>query len=232
MAANKKNTGKSNSVRSTSKKKTTSKKNNSRARKQDQSILSSPIVVHGLVFVDMLLFSGLFMYIDRDSVIAGGVRYFFGGLFGIMAYFIPLLFLGILLYLIYTKDIKKMWGKFALSFGAIIDMCAIISLFSGDSVEDAFEKCGSLVSGGGLVGAFLANNFSKLIGNIGAAIVLIITFIVLACLTTNFNIVPYMVYWVKRFCGFSTEVGDKVKKKNLEREERLRRMIEDRKSVV
>ena len=227
MAASKKNTGKGNSTRSASKKRVTSKKNNSRSKKQDQGIFNNPIFVHGVAFGFLILFSGLFMYIDRDSFIAGGIRYFFGGLFGIMAYFIPLLFLGTLIYLIYTKDIKKMWAKFALSLGAIVDMCAIISLFSGDSVENAFYYSGSYVSGGGLIGAFLANNFSKLIGNIGTAIVLMITFVVLGCLITNFNIVPYIVYLSKRICGFSTEVGDRVKQKNMEREERLRQMIED-----
>ena len=106
MAASKKNTGKSNSGRSASKKKTTSKRSNTGSKKQDQGILNNPIFVHGLVFGFLILFSGLFMYIDRDSFIAGGIRYFFGGLFGVMAYFIPLLFLGTLIYLIYTKDIK------------------------------------------------------------------------------------------------------------------------------
>ena len=88
MAVRKKSASKTRS----SGKKTTNRGGSSRAKTEEQRFVSSPIFIHGLVWGIMLLISVLFMYIDRKSFMAIGVRYLYGGLLGFTAYFVPFLF--------------------------------------------------------------------------------------------------------------------------------------------
>ena len=206
------------------KRKTNTKKN---APSREESIVKSPLFIHGVVWVLLSLFSALFMYIDTNSTLAENMQGLFGGLFGIMAYMIPLVFFGTLFYLIYFKSVRQLWLKFLLCILEVIDVGTIIGLFAKYGPEKAFLYCSQNVNGGGVLGVFCASKLSGLIGNVGSMFVLVVLFIIIGCLITRFNIMPYLIFGIKRICGISTEAAVRVKNKYDEHETQLRERIEE-----
>ncbi|MCH5211744.1 MAG: DNA translocase FtsK [Oscillospiraceae bacterium] len=217
--ATKKRTGRKPEKRKTNTKTTTPSK--------EESIVKSPLFIHGVIWAMLSLFSSLFMYIDTKSALAETMQGLFGGLFGIMAYMMPLVFFGTLFYLIYFKSIKQLWIKFSLCILELIDIGTIIGLFAKYEPGKAFEYCSRNVNGGGVLGVFCASKLSGLIGSVGAMFLLVVLFIVIACIITRFNILPYLIFGVKRICGISTEAAVKVKTKYDERETQLRERMEE-----
>lgn len=200
----------------TNTKKKGSVKKKSAPKKQEQSLFSTPMFVHGVVLSVMFMFTALFMYINTEAVLAQASQRMLGGVFGIMAYMIPVIICGALIYLVYYKCLRRMWLKLSLSFLALADLCAMIGIFANYSVESAYKVCGSSVNGGGVVGVAIAEFMEWLIGPVASFIILLVLFVVLACFISHVNILPYMVNGVKKFVGFSDDVKVKVKEKHEE----------------
>ena len=216
--ANKKTTKK----RTNTKGKGTTAKKKASKKNTEASLLKSPIFVHGLIWSVLFVFTSLFMYINTDAVLAEAVRSFFGGVFGVMAYMVPVLFCGTLVYLAYYKSLGKFWLKFILTLALMCDLCAMIGIFADYGVSSAYEICASRINGGGVVGVAIANAMSNLIGSVGSFIILLILFIALASFIANVNFLPYIEKAINNLVGFSGRVGEKVKTKH-EENERIRR---------
>ncbi len=215
MAEKKKTSGKA---------KTASKKN---AAPVNESFFSSPLFLHGLIWTVMFAFTGLFMYINTDAVIAEAIRGTLGGLFGIMSFMIPVIFLGTLGYLIYYRSVSRMWIKFVLSICALTDMSAIIGLFADYDASVAFDMCSEYMNGGGLVGVSVASFLSGLIGPVASFLLSAVLFIVFGCLITRVNLIPYLVKYSKMMLGYSVDMGGKMKRRTEEYVRRRRETAEN-----
>lgn len=205
------------SKKSTNTRKKTSAKG--KAKKQQQvetNILKSSLFIHGLVWSVIFVFTALFMYIDTNAVLAEAAQKMLGGLFGVMAYMIPVIFCGTLIYLVYFKSVKQLWIKFTLLLVSVCDLCALIGIFADYSTGSAYRVCGEKMNGGGVIGVGIAEFFERYIGPVASFIILFVLFIVLACFITRTNILPYLEKGIRRLVGLSGEVGEKVKEKHEE----------------
>ncbi len=192
------------------KKKTNNKK---KAPAKQGSIFATPVFIHGAIWAVLFMFTSLFMYINTDAVLAEASRELLGGLFGVMAYIIPVIFCGTLIYLVYTKSVGKLWIKFGLTMLALICICGIIGIFAEYSTGSAYMMCSETVTGGGVVGVAVAEFFENYIGGVATFILLFVLFIVFACLISAVNIIPYLEKGIKALVGASTELGENIKHK-------------------
>lgn len=205
------------SKKSSKKRKTTGKRRPAKKiNNQSGGLFANPIFVHGLIWSAVFALTSLFMYINTDAVLAQAARRSMGGLFGIMSYTIPIIFGGTLIYLVYFKSVKKLWGKFVMLAAELCDMSAIIGIFASYGSGSAYRICSEKMNGGGVIGVGIAEFLKKYIGSVASFVVLVIMFVTLACFITRTNILPYLEKQIRNLVGFSGEVGDKVKTKHEE----------------
>ena len=205
--------------------KSTSKKRQTVAR--EESVLKNSVFVHGVVWSLLFVFSALFMYLGSDALLAKAVRDCLGGLFGITSYTVPVIFGGTLIYLVYYRNVGRMWYKFILSVAAMTEISALIGLFARYDASAAYDICSAYINGGGLVGVVIAQTMSSVITSVGTFLVLFILFVVTGSLIANVNLIPYISNALKRLCGFSVEMGEKVRQKNDEYRARRQQLIEE-----
>ncbi len=201
---------------SNTKKKGATKRKAPQKKTTETNILKSPLFIHGLVWTVIFVFTALFMYIDTNAVLAEAAQKMLGGLFGVMAYMIPIIFCGTLIYLVYYKSVKQLWIKFTLLIASLCDLCALIGIFADYGVDSAYHVCGERMNGGGVIGVGIAEFLKEYIGSIASFIILLVLFVILACFITKTNILPYLENGIRRLVGFSGEVGEKVKEKHEE----------------
>ncbi len=192
------------------KKKTNTKK---KAPQKQGSIFATPIFIHGAIWAVLFMFTALFMYINTDAVLAEASRSVLGGVFGVMAYMIPIVFGGTLIYLAYNKSVKMLWLKFSLTLMALICLCSIIGIFADYGTGSAYEICSQRVTGGGVVGVAVAEFLENYIGAVASFIILFILFIVLACVISRVNIIPYIEKGIKWVWGYTKELSESAKEK-------------------
>ena len=207
----------------TKKKNTTGKTAVKKKPAGNENIFATPVFIHGAVLAVIFVFTTLFMFIDTEAVLAEASQRALGGVFGIMAYMIPVIFCGLLIYLVYYKSVKRLWLKLLLCFSALSCVCAMIGIFAGYTTESAYGICADRINGGGVVGVAIAEGFEYLIGPVASFIILFILFVVLACFIARVNIIPYMSDGIKRLAGFSGEVKEKVKEKREESAQKKQR---------
>ena len=213
-------------TKKTTKRKTTPKKVTPPVS-EDRGFITSPMFIHGAVWVMMFVFSFLFMYIETHSTMAEAAHSFFGGIFGITAYLLPVIILGTLVYFIYARSIAKLWLKFFLCILEQTVIASVIGVFAEYSYMSAYTLCGtSPINGGGLFGVFIAQMMKGMVGSIASVLIFLILFAVLACLISNFNIIPYIRELVSRLMGLSDDVGEKVKSMSEERAAAFRERME------
>ena len=110
----------------------------------------------------------------------------FFGLFGIMAYVLPFYLIGASGFYISNENPiirKKVW----LSLGIFIGLCGLCQWILNSPVENAFkvyEVCTKGI-GGGFVGGLLALELAKLIGRIGALIIILALILLCIMLITR-----------------------------------------------
>ena len=195
--------------KASAKKKTQTK----RAAKQEESLFTSPLFLHGLIWVIMFVLSALFMYINTEALIAEALRRVLGGLFGLMAYMVPFVFLGTFIYLVNIRSTGKMWIKFGLSVLELIDMASLIGMFADYDVGSAYDMCSAYMNGGGLIGVAVGSFLTDTIGPVAAFLLLAVLFIANGCLIANVDPMPYIIKYSKKLIGYSADVGEKVKRR-------------------
>ncbi len=209
-------------------KKTAKKRTANPAEPVKDNSLLNPLFIHGVIWSVMIAATLISMYIDTDAIIPVAVKSACGGMFGIMAYAMPAIFIGTLIYLVNTKSVGRMWQKFILLSLEMADICAIIGLFADYDAESAYSICSAYTNGGGVVGVGIAQWLTGVISAIGAFLVLIVLFVVIGCLIAKFNVAPYIIGGIKRFMGFSSDTVERVKKKGADWNERRREARENR----
>ena len=209
------------------------KKKNSAGKKQSKKpakaaergiadFLGSPMFISGAIFTVLFVFSALFMYVDSSSVLANAVYVNLGGAYGLMAFVIPVIFAGVLIYLITVKSASKAWIKLFLCVVEMTLCASMIGMFAGYGVEDAFLICSSSMNGGGLIGVYFGKLLAGAVGNIGAFLIYLVAFVTLGCVIAHYNIYPLLYKWFREFFGFSVKQGTKLKDKTVEYAERKR----------
>lgn len=199
--------------------KKTTKVNSSKPKrniKNEASVEKSPLFIHGVVWTILTIFLGLFIYISPEAWLAKLITPLLGGLFGFSTYMLPLVFFGTLVYLIYFRSIKKLWQKFLLTLGAVVDFAAITSVFSNTDLLKIYSIGSKTVTGSGLLGAALARGIRSLVGKWGALLITVVLLVVLICLIARVNIIPQIINAIKKLCGYSNEMVDEVKRKHEE----------------
>ncbi len=218
-----------------SKKKTNSKK---KSPQKQGSVFATPIFIHGAVWAVLFIFTALFMYIDTNAVLAQASRSVLGGLFGIMAFMVPIVLGGTLIYLVYSKSVKMLWLKFILTLLALIIMSSIIGLFADYGTESAYDICSGknldtgIITGGGIVGVAVAKFLATYIGAVATFLVLLISFVALACFISRVNIIPYIVQAFKWLVEYFKEVADDAKMRKEELLEREKELMSDETTIV
>lgn len=207
-----------------SKKPTAAKKTAIRSSQDTGSFLADPLFLHGVIWVILSVFTSLFMYINTGALMAEAIRGLLGGLFGLMSYMIPFIFIGTFVYLIYSRSVGKMWLKFVLSVTALADIASLIGMFADYDTASAFDMCSAYMNGGGVVGVAVGTFLADLIGPVGAFLVLAVLFVLLGSFITNVDLIPYLIKYSKKLFGYSAEVGEKVKRRT---DEYIKRKHED-----
>lgn len=203
-------------------KKTTKKPTSKAKAQQPESFFTSTLFLHGLIMAVVFMFSALFMYVSTDALIARAMRSALGGVFGVAAFTVPAIFGGAFIYLMYSRSVERMWIKFSLCVLELIDLSAVIGLFSDYDVSLAYDRGSEYMMGGGFVGVGIAEYMAEMIGSVTSFLVLIILFIVIACFITHVNLIPYIIRGVKALFGYSSDAAKRVKKKTEEYAEKKR----------
>lgn len=224
MAARKNSTAKS--------KKSSKASKSAMPQTSEPSVFTSPLFIHGVIWALCLLFSMIFMYLDSDAVFAAAVKSFLGGMLGIMAYAVPAVFCGTLVYLINTKSVGRMWVKFILCIAELVDMSAMIGIFylKSFTADSAYSYGADFIAGGGYAGIGIAEAFSSCITQIGAFIVFLILFVLFGCLIAHYNILPHLFDGLKSIIGYSEEKSSQVKSRARDYMEKRRAEYEEERS--
>ena len=144
------------------------------------------VILWIIVAVSLLLFIS---NIGFGGVVGRGVSHVLFGLFGLMAYVLPVLLLVGSFFAVSNKG--NMHASVKLVAGTVfaVFMCMFMSLAisSGEVLDpiQAFTYCSDRKNGGGIIGGFLAFYFVKAFGFIGSYIIDIIVLIVCLVLITE-----------------------------------------------
>jgi len=133
----------------------------------------------GLTFLLMLSNFGLL------PPVGSYISYFMFGMTGVMAYILPVLIFLAAAFLISNRKNKKALHKFFAALALTIFLISLIHLvFMGYHADNTgfyyYFYCGENKCGGGLIGALFVGLLCKIVGVVGAYILLII-FIIISC---------------------------------------------------
>ncbi len=187
------------------KKRTARKKTKKRTRNKNYL----PTHIISMIIITILL--AVFMYVDygEGGVFSKAVKTALCGLFGVCGFFVPMISAGTAAYLIKFRDVKKFWGKTALSFLALINVSALVNLSVGSGINEAFYFGYTDYSGGGFLGACVSVFMEQMVQKIASYIILSVTLIILASFITNVSIFETMAKWLKSaVSGAKTKYGE------------------------
>ena len=144
------------------------------------------VILWIIVAVSLLLFIS---NIGFGGVVGRGVSHVLFGLFGLMAYVLPVLLLVGSFFAVSNKGNMHASVKLVAGTAFAVFMCMFMSLAisSGEVLEplQAFTYCADRKNGGGIIGGFLAFYLVKAFGFIGSYIIDIIVLIVCLVLITE-----------------------------------------------
>lgn len=179
--SNNRNRNKSNT---TSRKRQTKKERMAEIEKAEA--FRTEVILWIIVAVSLLLFISNMGF---GGVVGRGVSHVLFGLFGLMAYVLPVLLLVGSFFAVSNKGNMHASVKLVAGTAFAVFMCMFMSLAisSGEVLEplQAFTYCADRKNGGGIIGGFLAFYLVKAFGFIGSYIIDIIVLIVCLVLITE-----------------------------------------------
>lgn len=171
----------------TSKKKNTAKSTSARGSAK-QAEPARYFELSGILIIALGLLFGVCLYTPYGGYVGEAVRYVLVGLFGYAAMTIPVFVIGCAVYLMVRRDYNRLYLKLSLSILIMLCISILWQTFgtngTNSSLFEAFEMANRTGTGGGLLGAMIAN---PLIGAVGKWICAII-FITLALVLLMFLI--------------------------------------------
>lgn len=144
-------------------------------------------------FIIASVFSGLFLYYESDGFVSRAVNHVLYGLLGKPAAALPVVFFGLAVYVIKQKSSAGVRAKLIFSLLAVINMSALVHLFTGDviSAANAYEYAANPFAdsvGGGVLGAVFAYPLFLMIKRAAAVILLIITLFILVSAVSGISL--------------------------------------------
>ncbi len=174
----------------------------------------------GILTLAAILF-GLFLYIDGSGVLSAIIRNFLLALFSISAYLLPVIFIGLAIYVAKVKSTQKLGIKLVLALISCILTSGLYQLFT-DGILDysALISYGESRIGGGLLGGVLANVFCALIGKPASIIIFIFVLITVLSMITKVSLISMVSSFVSGFSKMSNEFKEVDHEESYERGKR------------
>ena len=146
---------------------------------------------------------------DGGGIINGFFRRLVFGLFGRVGYFVPISFFGYFFYLLFNRNIKRMWLKVLQVTLALCTLSAIIGVSSPiRDLDSAFYFGYNNLRGGGWIGALIGGCMKGLFQSVLSYMILGIILIILLAFIASLPLKRYILF---PFLYLSTE-----QKKSLE----------------
>jgi S-DNA-T family DNA segregation ATPase FtsK/SpoIIIE len=145
--------------------------------------------IWGVVITAAGIILALGFYFDAAAVIGEGLKTFCLGLFGNVAYALPVFVTAHGIYTVLKNNARVTYSIAATLFGILADIGALIHIFS-DGAPDSFVdfySFGTLGIGGGLIGGSIATALDKTIGW-GSIVILISLLIIMLIILTGLSL--------------------------------------------
>lgn len=137
----------------------------------------------GIIMIALALLFGVCLYTPYGGYVGEAVRYVLVGLFGYASMTVPVFVAGCAVYLMVRRDYNRMYIKLSLSILIMLCVSILWQTFgtngTNSSLFEAFEVANRTGSGGGLLGAMIANPLLGAVGKWICAIIFITLTIVL-----------------------------------------------------
>ena len=191
------------------KKRTSSKKSSKKKSSKNSAASQQAVFGAALVMVLITILFTIFCYfpVSATGVIGEVIRSkVLLGLFSTTMYLIPVICLGLTIYIFKVKDLKRMLKKLALLFAGLILCGTLTQLFStpGTMYSELYDH-GMGYRGGGLLGGSLGLLLQKLIGTAAASVVVIFLIFVLLSLIFKVSFISII---KSLFCGLKDEFSE------------------------
>ena len=151
-------------------------------RKTENAFFRKEAAVIGLFALALLLFLSNFG-------LCGAVGNFFRslqtGLFGVLGFVFPVFLAGMVIYALYTQGTGTAFVKIPAAVLVCITLAALVHLFRGGEPGKSVGELYAEAAGGGVFGGVICGMLRSALGTIGAALVLIVLFILLMVLITE-----------------------------------------------
>ena len=137
----------------------------------------------GIIMIALALLFGVCLYTPYGGYVGEAVRYVLVGLFGYASMTVPVFVAGCAVYLMVRRDYNRMYIKLSLSILIMLCVSVLWQTFgtngTNSSLFEAFEMANRTGSGGGLLGAMIANPLLGAVGKWICAIIFITLTLVL-----------------------------------------------------
>lgn len=154
-------------------KKNTRKRNGaSKKRKPAQNSVHYSVHIITLILVAVLL--GIFIYFDTSAFLATIIKEAILALFSISAYLLPLILIGLSIYVSQKRSAQRLTIKLVLSLvGCVLFASIYQTLFEGQIGYDELIYKTAYGYSGGLIGGTIANLLISLVGRVATTIILL-----------------------------------------------------------
>lgn len=155
----------------------------------------------GIIMIALALLFGVCLYTPYGGYVGEAVRYVLVGLFGYASMTVPVFVAGCAVYLMVRRDYNRMYIKLSLSILIMLCVSILWQTFgtngTNSSLFEAFEMANRTGSGGGLLGAMIANPLLGAVGKWICAIIFITLTIVLLMFLIKLSPVRILVGFFK-----------------------------------
>lgn len=184
----------------TSKKKNTAKSTSARGSAK-QAEPARYFELSGILIIALGLLFGVCLYTPYGGYVGEAVRYVLVGLFGYAAMTIPVFVIGCAVYLMVRRDYNRLYLKLSLSILIMLCISILWQTFgtngTNSSLFEAFEMANRTGTGGGLLGAMIANPLVGAVGKWICAIIFITLTLVLLMFLIKLSPVRILVGFFK-----------------------------------
>lgn len=203
------------------------KKNTRKKQAAKKANTINHIPVYTITTGLLALFLGIFMYMDPETggIINHAVRSFFCGLFGKTGFLVPVISLGMMIYMSKYRSTKKFWTKLTLILLAVSNISALVGLYTEIAIENAYWIGAQECIGGGIIGTAIAFLLMSMFARPASYIILIITLIILLSFISGLPLFLIMGRQAKKAAENAKTKYDDLKDKYSERKEEKEREL-------
>lgn len=206
--------------------------------KKNKSTKNKPLnySVHIVLLGFAAILTGIFLYTNGSGVLTDIVKTVLLSLFSVSAYLIPLIFLGMSIYVAKLKKTDKIGIKLSLSVGGCVILSAIYQLFAeGSFPYSELITYGASCVGGGLFGGILANVLYSLVGKVAAVIILVFGLAAIVSLIIKMSVFALIATFVSGLFTIKEEMNEvdynASKEKGRQAAKKVKQKVEKKKNI-